>query len=239
MLKIRFLPLAMSISLLACAPNSIAEPVKLSNSGICHDQGSNWYSRTKNFDAFGSMEQCVSNGGRPYSGYRPTGANINISEGYDRKLFPHWLDIDSDCQDTRAEVLIYQSLKKVSYSGNRTCYVSIGHWYDPYTNTTFTDDDDLDIDHIVPLKWAYDHGADKWDTEKRASLANDFENLLAVSSSANRSKGAKGPTQWLPSNQSYRCEYIAKFTGIVHKYGLTFTSSEQRTLNKMSNACSV
>jgi hypothetical protein len=37
-------------------------------------------------------------------------------------------------------------------------------------------------------------------------FANDPGNLLATSASADRSKGAKGPDQWLPSFG--HCEYV-------------------------------
>lgn len=42
-----------------------AEPiVKQSTSGICHDENSSSYSRTKNFTAFDSIAACVEAGGR-------------------------------------------------------------------------------------------------------------------------------------------------------------------------------
>jgi hypothetical protein len=40
-------------------------PVKLSESGICHPRGGEYYSRTKKFRPFDSMEACVKAGGRP------------------------------------------------------------------------------------------------------------------------------------------------------------------------------
>lgn len=40
-------------------------PVKLSESGICHPRGGAYYSKTKKFRAFDSMEACIKAGGRP------------------------------------------------------------------------------------------------------------------------------------------------------------------------------
>lgn len=39
-------------------------PVKMSNSGICHERGSTYYSRTKHFTAYPSMAACLKAGGR-------------------------------------------------------------------------------------------------------------------------------------------------------------------------------
>lgn len=39
-------------------------PVKKSTSGICHERGSSFYERTKNFEPYESMEACVQSGGR-------------------------------------------------------------------------------------------------------------------------------------------------------------------------------
>jgi hypothetical protein len=38
--------------------------VKKSRSGICHDESSRWYKRTKKFKAFDSLEECLNSGGR-------------------------------------------------------------------------------------------------------------------------------------------------------------------------------
>jgi hypothetical protein len=44
--------------------------------------------------------------------------------GYDRDLFPHWIDADGDGCDTRAEVMIAESVTRVSVSPS--CWVTGG-----------------------------------------------------------------------------------------------------------------
>jgi hypothetical protein len=39
-------------------------PVKKSKSGICHPKGGTYYSRTKNYTPYSSMEACIKSGGR-------------------------------------------------------------------------------------------------------------------------------------------------------------------------------
>jgi hypothetical protein len=39
-------------------------PVKMSKSGICHAQGTTYYSKTKNYTAFNTLEECLRAGGR-------------------------------------------------------------------------------------------------------------------------------------------------------------------------------
>lgn len=56
-----------------------------------------------------------------------------------------------------------------------------GSWFDPYSGKYFTKANDLDIDHIVPLKHAHSSGASRWDIGKRREFANDYENLIPVS----------------------------------------------------------
>ena len=51
-------------------------------------------------------------------------------------------------------------------------------------------------------------------------------NLLAVSASANRSKGDGDAATWLPSNKSYRCAYVARQVAVKAKYGLWITAAE-------------
>lgn len=39
-------------------------PVKMSKSGICHERGGTYYSKTKNYTAFNTLEECLRAGGR-------------------------------------------------------------------------------------------------------------------------------------------------------------------------------
>ncbi|MFM5507912.1 hypothetical protein ACET6U_02885 [Aeromonas rivipollensis] len=51
--------------LLVCAIALAAEPpVKKSRSGICHPQGGTYYSRTKHYTPYDSMQACLDSGGR-------------------------------------------------------------------------------------------------------------------------------------------------------------------------------
>jgi len=51
------------------------------------------------------------------------------------------------------------------------------------------------------------------------------------------SKSAQGPAEWLPPNQQYRCEFLAKFDAIMDKYQLEYQAREARVINRMRNAC--
>ena len=150
----------------------------------------------------------------------------------------HWSDEDKDCQNTRHELLLSTSSEEVVYKTDKQCNVLVGSWYDPYSNKTYTASKELDLDHIIPLKFAHGHGGDKWSRKHKKQLANDDDNLLLVSASLNRQKGAKGPSEWLPPHHPYRCKYIAKFNAVMSKYGLSYISSEQRIVNSMIKACS-
>ena len=68
-------------------------------------------------------------------------------------------------------------------------------------------------------------------------FANDFDNLLATDKSANRSKGHKGPEEWMPLDQSYWCEYGQRWRGIKDKYELIIRDLEEQSLNRMEQYC--
>ena len=81
-----------------------------------------------------------------------------------------------------------------------------GQWLAPYSNTVVTDPGKLDMDHMVPLANAHASGAWNWSAEQRERYANhleDSQHLIAVTASANRSKGARGPEDWKPEDRSY------------------------------------
>ena len=55
-------------------------PFKKSGSNICHEQGSRFYALTKKFEPFGSLEECLSSGGR-LPGRKQESQNSNSSTG--------------------------------------------------------------------------------------------------------------------------------------------------------------
>jgi len=146
---------------------------------------------------------------------------------YNRDDWGGWIDEDGDCQDTRAEILIRDSQTKVVFDG---CRVVDGLWDLPYEGGSITNASQIDIDHIIPLKWAHGHGADKWSAAKKRAFANDPDNLLATSSSANRSKGAKGPDQWMPI--ANKCSYAQRWEVLIEKYRLVTTTGEMAAIGR-------
>ena len=163
--------------------------------------------------------------------------SAEIIPAYDRGKFGSWKDFDSDCQNTRHELLQELSLDEFTLTDN-TCRVLTGLWLDPYTNMYFSASSDLDIDHLVPLKYAWTRGAYNWPKSKRVKFSNDESNLFAVKKSVNRQKSAMGPAMWLPPNDNFKCEYIKLFQGIVTKYDLRQAVDELSEIDlKMINYC--
>ena len=152
------------------------------------------------------------------------------------------MDADRDCQNTRAEVLIAESPEPVTYTSSSNCTVLGGRWYDPYTNAYFSVAHDLDVDHFVPLSDAYSSGGVGWAPDRRREYANslaDADHLIAVSASANRSKGDRAPDAWKPPNQGYWCEYAYDWIRIKYAWGLSATQSEWDALQSMIATCPV
>ena len=95
----------------------------------------------------------------------------------------------------------------------------------------------MDIDHIVPLKHAFKNGGNTWTPAQKKAFANDPDNLLTVSASLNRSKGAKGPARWMPPNQSFWCTYIDKWKRVKQKYALKIGKQEAKKILSIEQEC--
>jgi len=166
----------------------------------------------------------------------PTTTNKQLStqaSSYSRSQFGNgWADLDSDCQDSRQEALISQSTNEVIFKDSSKCKVLQGRWISPYTGNVIYDASEIDIDHVVPLKWAWDHGASDWTRSMREAFANDPVNLWVVEASLNRQKGAKGLDQWLPP--AGKCQYASRFLRLSRIYNLAIP---QAVLDTQRNVC--
>jgi len=159
--------------------------------------------------------------------------------GYDRSNWRHWTDDDGDCQDTRQEVLIAESLIPVVLDA-AGCRVEVGRWRDPFTGTIVDDQGDLDVDHLVPLAEAHAAGGWTWHDATRRAFANDLDDpvsLVAVTASVNRSKGAQRPDQWLPPDAGHHCAYAAAWVAVKHRWELSVTSAERDALAGVLDNC--
>lgn len=158
--------------------------------------------------------------------------------GYDRDLFRHWIDSDGDGCNTRREVLIEEAIEKPTITGD--CDLVGGVWYSVYDGVTTNDPGDFDIDHLIPLKEAWDSGAHSWSASQRRAFANDLGNpeaLIAVTASSNRSKSDRDPADWLPPNQEYHCQYIEHWVKIKIFWGLSVDEREFQALRRVASGC--
>lgn len=159
--------------------------------------------------------------------------------GYDRALFVHWIDADGDGCDTRAEVLIAES--RTTPRVGAGCTVR-GSWRSAYDGLTTTRASSFDIDHLVPLKEAWDSGAWAWTPARRQGYANDVgdaRTLRAVSAASNRSKGDQDPAQWLPPLVAFRCTYTTEWVAVKLRWHLSVDALERTALRRILAACPV
>ena len=161
------------------------------------------------------------------------------TSGYVRELFPHWKDLDGDGCDTREEVLIRDSQTKAQVDPFG-CVVVAGDWLSPYDGARWSDKGNVDIDHVVALKEAWDSGAWAWTTSQRTLFANDLSDprtLLAVTDSVNQSKSDKDPSNWLPPLASYHCTYISDWVAVKARWKLSMDQSEYGRVKKLVDNC--
>jgi hypothetical protein len=148
-----------------------------------------------------------------------------------------------------------------------TCRVFTGILTDPYSGETITfvrgqdTSADVQIDHLLPLKAVYATGGAAWPAEKRAALANDPVNLLAVKGAENSSKSDSLPSEWLPGyypdvsdrhdlgqrvvwddlpeDTTLQCWYVDKLVPVFVAYELGVTPEDRAAMTAVLNSCDV
>ncbi|WP_327358463.1 HNH endonuclease family protein [Streptomyces sp. NBC_01304] len=163
-----------------------------------------------------------------------------VEEGYKRTLFHHWTDSDHDGCDTRQEALKAEATGPIVVG--KDCKILSGTWYSYYDDTTVHGDPahQLDLDHLVPLKEAFNSGADTWTPERREAYANDLgvdTSLVMVTAHSNRAKSDKDPAQWMPPYEPAACRYITEWTATKLRWGLAVDQAEADTLTDYAEDC--
>lgn len=148
--------------------------------------------------------------------------------------------------DTRNDILDRDLVDK-TYVAIKRCpqAVATGTLHDPYTNATVTFvrgnqvGASVQIDHIVPLAYAWDMGARDWTDEQRKRFANDPANLIAVAGNANQDKGDQEPATWMPPNQAFWCQYAVQFIEVLRGYHLPVDQPSADRLRQAAGTCPV
>lgn len=172
---------------------------------------------------------------------------LSSNASYSRLDWKHWSPSQSNCWNTREEVLYSQSYngevqlldKKRQPTNNKriACFIAGGQWYSPYDGKIISKPSQVDVDHTYPLGRAARMGGDNFNDEQKEKFANDVDNLVAISQSANRSKGSKGPGEWMPENKESWCAYSKIYVGISSKYKLGITKEDKEALIKGLESC--
>lgn len=163
----------------------------------------------------------------------------NTTEKYYRKLFyDNWGTTASGC-NTR-EAILTRDLKNTVFKG---CKVQSGTLEDPYTGQTIDfvrgqeTSSVVQIDHVVALSNAWATGAYLLDEETRYEISQDPLNLIAVDGPANQEKSDSDAAGWLPSNEAFQCEYVARQISVKYKYKLWVTPEEKHAMQAVLANC--
>lgn len=161
--------------------------------------------------------------------------------------FGRWVSDTKDpgCYNTRAKVLIRDSIKPVIFEASNPCSVESGEWHDPYAHKVLTNaKSQVQIDHMVPLKNAYVSGAYKWNFNSRCLYGNYLGaqfHLISVDGTENVRKGSDGPDGYMPPNKEYRCTYLKNWLTIKSLWNLEMTLTEAQAIKDLiqSEGCSL
>ncbi len=160
--------------------------------------------------------------------------------GYVRDLFGYPADLDADGCDTRAEVLQAESTAPAQVDPFG-CTVVAGDWLSLYDGLTVTSPGELEIDHVVSLKEAWDSGAWRWSAAALVAYANDLSDrrgLRAVTVATNRAKSDKDPSNWLPPDPAAVCRFTGDWVAIKARWALSMDQSEYgRIRNLLAGPC--
>lgn len=158
---------------------------------------------------------------------------------YARTQFGSGWETSGGC-NTRDKILQRDLVDTVLSKG---CIVTSGVLHDPYTGKTIDFKRGIDtssavqIDHVVALGDAWQTGAQGLTPDVRKTLANDPLELLAVDGPANQQKSDSDAASWLPSNRSFRCQYVARQIAVKAKYELWVTSAEKLAIQNVLSKC--
>ena len=162
----------------------------------------------------------------------------NDSRGrfYNEADWPLFEGDRGNCRSTRQTILVITSRRPVSFTNPRECEARTGAWIDEYTGENYQVANQLELDHIIPRRYAHSHGGDRWPPGKKYAFANDPLNLILVERGQVGRKNDRGPSGFLPRD-AYHCEYAQQWQQIADKYELRLNSRDQNRIRTILQDC--
>ena len=169
--------------------------------------------------------------------------------GYRREAFgPVWTDRagvggSGNACDTRNDILARDlAVSETAAAQSCSAAVAAGHFRSPYTGreVVFTrgrGSAAVQIDHIVPLAYAWDMGARDWPADRRIAFANDPANLIAVDGASNQAKSDTEPGRWMPELRGFWCQYSVAFVTVSAAYRLRIDRPSHAVLRAVLDDC--
>lgn len=161
---------------------------------------------------------------------------------YDRSEWRQWDVYGSrSCWSVREQTIATQATGV--RLANDGCSIEAATLTSPYTGsseslgTSRDVSSRIQIDHVVPLKYAAEHGAQSWSASDKERYANDTTpgHLIAVDSHSNEAKGDSGPSEWMPSvNQ---CAYVEDFVGVLRKWNISISPADAAFAQRHLASC--
>lgn len=168
---------------------------------------------------------------------------------YRREAFgPAWTDQagvggSGNACDTRNDILARDLAVSKSVAA-QTCSAAVaaGRFRSPYTGREIVfargrGSAAVQIDHIVPLAYAWDMGASDWPALTRIAFANDPANLLAVDGPSNQAKSDAEPGAWMPELHGFWCQYALAFVTVSAAYRLRIDAPSRGVLARALADC--
>ncbi|MDE0033506.1 MAG: hypothetical protein OXU75_10280 [Deltaproteobacteria bacterium] len=112
-----------------------------------------------------------------------------------------------------------------------------GKLYSPYTGRTFSEECDVQVEHIVARKEAHYSGLClKKNVHRRKDFASDLLNVTLAGRGVNQAKRECDASTWVPPIN--RCWFASQVVEVRKKYGLTIDARERDALARILSVCS-
>jgi hypothetical protein len=157
--------------------------------------------------------------------HRGTEAAAERNRPFDHR---DWVPRTRSCQKAFTKVLADTSVVPISYAKKGDCaFVVKGEWLNPYNGERITKMRDIALDQRVSYKEVHRYGGAYWSRVQRMALVNDPLNLVPVSRAQKKARDGKPPSQWMPEEKRYWCDYIVHREIIQRKYSLFLPRNER------------